>query len=108
MENNHIHSQPGKFYIKNESMLIGEIDYYTDEKNRIVVTHTFVDPSMRGLGIANQLMDKVIQLAEANKQYIYPICSFAVKVLQNNRYKHLWDPAEGEPSGGACTWMPKQ
>jgi predicted GNAT family acetyltransferase len=52
-------------------------------------------------------MDKVIQLAEQNKQYIYPICSFAVKVLQNNRYKHLWDPAEGEPSGGACTWMPK-
>jgi predicted GNAT family acetyltransferase len=98
-------SKPGRFYFEKDNQLLAVIDYHTDEKNRIVVTHTFVDPSLRGQGIANQLLNQVIALAEAGKQYIYPICSFAVKVLQNERYQHLWDPDEGRPDGGACTWL---
>jgi len=98
-------SKPGRFYLEKDNQLLAVIDYHTDEKNRLVVTHTFVDPSLRGQGIANQLLNQVIALAEAAKQYIYPICSFAVKVLQNERYQHLWDPDEGRPDGGACTWL---
>jgi uncharacterized protein len=107
MEPLNILSKPGRFYIEKDQEDIAVIDYHIDEKNRLVVTHTYVDPSLRGQGIANQLLNKVITLAEAGKQYIYPICSFAVKVLQHSRYQHLWDPEEGMPDGGSCTWIKK-
>jgi uncharacterized protein len=98
-------SQPGRFYMEKDHQILAVIDFHTDNKNRIVITHTFVDPSLRGQGIANQLLNQVIKVAEAAKQYIYPICSFAVKVLQHERYQHLWDPDEGRPDGGSCTWV---
>ena len=101
-----IQHEPGRYYLReNAGPLIGEITYHLDQKNRYVVTHTFVNPAYRGQGIANQLLAQIINLAREEKRYIYPICSFAVKVLQNPQYQALWDPAEGEPSGGACTWM---
>jgi predicted GNAT family acetyltransferase len=38
-----IKSIPNKFYIgESPQNMIGEIDYYVDEKNRIVVSHTYV------------------------------------------------------------------
>jgi uncharacterized protein len=88
-----------------QHQLIGEIRYHVDQEGRYVVTHTFVDPTYRGQGLANQLLAQIIDAATKEKRYVYPICSFAVKVLQNQKYQHLWDPKEGEPSGGACTWI---
>lgn len=88
-----------------QKQMIGEIRYHLDKDNRMVVTHTYVDPTYRGQGIANKLLDQIIQQATKEKRYIYPICSFAVKVLQHQRYQHLWDPKEGSPTGGSCTWI---
>jgi predicted GNAT family acetyltransferase len=98
--------QPLRFYIEDKTQqLIGEIRYHMDADHRYVVTHTFVNPAYRGQGLANQLLERIIERATQEKRYIYPICSFAVKVLQHVRYQHLWDPKEGEPTGGACTWI---
>jgi predicted GNAT family acetyltransferase len=99
-------SEKGRYWFEGERrQLIGEIRYHLDAANRFVVTHTYVDPTYRGQGIANQLLDQVINQATIEKKYIYPVCSFAVKVLQHQRYQHLWDPKEGSPTGGACTWI---
>jgi uncharacterized protein len=97
---------PLRYYIEDDHQaLIGEIRYHIDVEQRYVVTHTYVDPHFRGQGIANQLLDQIINRATKEKRYIYPVCSFAVKVLQQQKYQHLWDPKEGEPSGGSCTWI---
>jgi predicted GNAT family acetyltransferase len=101
-----IQQEPNRFWIAdNRQHMIGEITYHLDEDKRYVVTHTFVDPLYRGQGLANRLLDQVILLATKEKRYIYPLCSFAVKVLQHPRYRSLWDPKEGEPIGGSCTWV---
>ena len=84
---------------------IGHLHFYLDEKNRYVVDSTVVDPSYRGQGLANHLMANMIALARKEKRYIYPTCSFAVRILQHEQFRDLWDPLEGEPSGGSCTWM---
>lgn len=98
--------EPNRYWLEDTNHeLVGEIRYHLDGDNRYVVTHTFVDPRYRGQGLANQLLEQIIQKALAEKRYIYPICSFAVKVLQHPKYQALWDPKEGEPSGGACTWI---
>lgn len=84
-----------KFFIGDLTKnLIGEIDYHFDEQQRIVITHTFVDPAHRGQGLANQLLDKVIAIAEKEKRSIVPVCSFAAKVLSHERYRHLVAPSE--------------
>jgi predicted GNAT family acetyltransferase len=99
-------NENGRYWFEGEHrQLIGEIRYHLDAEKRFVVTHTFVDPSFRGQGIANQLLDQIINQATKEKKYIYPVCSFAVKVLQHSKYQHLWDPKEGTPTGGSCTWI---
>ena len=106
MMNKTLFNEPGRYWFEGEDQqMIGEIRYHIDSANRFVVTHTFVDPSYRGQGIANQLLDQIITQATKEKKYIYPVCSFAVKVLQHPTYQHLWDPKEGTPTGGSCTWI---
>ncbi len=94
--------------LNDQHQRIGFIHFFFDDQQRIVVDSTVVDRSYRGLGLANQLMNHVIEKARQEKRYIYPLCSFAVRVLQNERYQDLWDPKERSPIGGGyCAWLPE-
>ena len=85
--------EKGLFFIRNELQeIVAKIVFHLDEQGRIVVTSTFVDPSLRGQGIANQLMNKIIELAQAEQRLIVPECSFALKVLSNPALINLMDP----------------
>jgi predicted GNAT family acetyltransferase len=104
-----IQRQGSYFYGLNDQLnRVGHIHFYIDDKQRYVIDSTVVNIDYRGRGLANQLLNAVIALAREEKKYIYPLCSFAVKVLQNERYRDLWDPQEGTPSGGYCSWIPGQ
>lgn len=71
-----------KFYIgETEDQIIAEITYIFINKEAINVNHTFVDPSLRGEGIARKLMDEVVIYAKENNLKIKPTCSYAVKVF---------------------------
>lgn len=88
-----IKSKEGCYYIVNENQdMVAHIDYHFDSQARMVVTSTYVHPSLRGQGIANRLMEKIIALAIQEKRFIIPICSFAAKVLSQPAYIHLKDP----------------
>lgn len=45
------------------------------------IDHTFVDESLRGQGIANQLLAEVVRLAQAQHVQLKPTCSFAKKMF---------------------------
>lgn len=45
------------------------------------INHTFVDPSLRGQGIANQLLAEVVRLATEQQVGLKPTCPFAIKVF---------------------------
>lgn len=98
-----------KFYLgETLDTLYGEIDYEIDDKNRLVVTHTYVNPNYRGQGLANLLLDEVIKLATDQKQFIVPLCSFAYKVLHSSdKYAYLLDPMDSENGPNPCEWKPK-
>ena len=92
----HIIKQDGnKFYLGNSlADTYGEIDFHIDNHHRIVITHTFVDPKYRGMGLANKLLDAVIDLALVTGQTIIPVCPFVIKVMTHgDKYKHLLDPS---------------
>ncbi|MCM0598258.1 GNAT family N-acetyltransferase [Periweissella fabalis] len=75
--------EPERLYqVAPDGQLLAEIKFpKIPNHNVIVITHTFVDPSLRGQGIANQLLNEVITFAQHNNLKIKPECSFAKKVF---------------------------
>ena len=49
---------------------------YAHRDGRLVADHTFVPPSHRGQGIAEQLVDALIADARASGDKIVPLCSY--------------------------------
>ena len=47
------------------------------------IVSTRVDPAYGGKGIAKRLVYSVVEAAERSKQGVIPVCSYAVKVLEN-------------------------
>ncbi|MDR2661089.1 MAG: N-acetyltransferase [Lactobacillaceae bacterium] len=58
---------------------------YSINANTLEIISTFVDPSLRGLGVAEQLTRKIIEKAQTDNLKIIPTCSYA----QNFFKKHL-------------------
>ncbi|WP_067554726.1 GNAT family N-acetyltransferase [Faecalibaculum rodentium] len=62
------------------SSCIGECDY-VDRNGAWAITHTEVDPTWGGQGIARQLVLMVAQEAENQDIPVIPVCCYAVHVL---------------------------
>lgn len=66
-----------KFYIGED---IGnpdaEIHYVPTGATRIIVDHTHVSDNLRGQGVGERLVEKVIELAREKKLLIIPLCPF--------------------------------
>ncbi|WP_420827895.1 GNAT family N-acetyltransferase [Macrococcus brunensis] len=75
-----IQQSGNRFYIDDKA----EITFYTQGEDTIVINHTFVDPSLRGQGIAKQLLNRVIDYARENNLKIVPLCSYAVTTMKND------------------------
>lgn len=59
---------------------IGECEY--SSSGRVwIISHTFVDPSYEGKGIARKLVLKVIEAARSKGVKIHPLCSYAKKMM---------------------------
>lgn len=57
---------------------------YTRANGRMVITHTYVPPELRGRGIAEALMKAAVDYAQAEKLAIDPVCSYAARYLQRH------------------------
>lgn len=75
-----------KFYIgESESNFTAHITFKNGGNNIIIIDHTFVDPSLRGQGVAQLLMDAVVQMAREEQLKIVPVCSYAVVAFQRHK-----------------------
>lgn len=73
----------GKFYIGDEK----NPDAFIKFSNVDGVLHansTFVDPSLRGKGIAAELTKELVEYATENNYKIKPICSYVVKYFEKH------------------------
>ncbi len=61
---------------------LGRIDYSEPQDNVISATHTFVDPHLRGQGIAEKLLDQLAELAREKDWKIRPVCNYVVSAFQ--------------------------
>ena len=72
-----------------EAVLLAEVLFPDIDAGAVAVTHTFVDESLRGQGIADQLMIQAVLKIREDGKRVQPVCSYAVKWFE----KH---PEEGD------------
>lgn len=78
-----------RFYKEdNEGKLIAEITYKPINEQIVDADHTFVDPSLRGQGIAEELVDRLVEEMEKEGKKIHPTCPYVVKLFERKKDKY--------------------
>ena len=73
------------------SRFVAEIDGhlahadYALDGDRMVFTHTFVPPELRGRGIAEQLVRPALAYARANNLRVIPSCSYVAAFIERHQ-----------------------
>lgn len=65
-----------------QDQLIGVCEY-TIESGKWYIMHTYVESQYQGQGIARKLVELVVSEAKKENIQVVPICSYAVKLLNN-------------------------
>lgn len=76
--------QDKMLYLDDNNSIVAEIDFPKTGVNEITITHTFVDSSLRGQGIAKKLVEEVISIAQKEKYNIRATCSYAMRYFHDN------------------------
>ncbi|MFB9325093.1 GNAT family N-acetyltransferase [Paenibacillus aurantiacus] len=77
------------FIIRENGTAVGEITYAEDGPDTLIIDHTYVDPSMRGQKLGDELVRQVVDHARASGKQIVPACSFAHALFR--RHKEFGD-----------------
>lgn len=67
------------FMLDENGILQAEIEFPDTGVNTVTITHTFVDETLKGRGIAQRLTETVVMQAEKKGKKIRPVCSYAVR-----------------------------
>ncbi len=92
--------EKGRIYKEDESgKVIAEITFPEVSPGVFDIDHTFVDDSLRGQGIAGQLMDAAVKEIRECGGDILATCSYAVTWLEKNPQDDIkWEA----PNGYSC------
>jgi uncharacterized protein len=75
--------------------IIAEVTFPDRSKDVVEITHTFVDDSLRGKGVASKLLEAAAAKLRNEHKKAYPTCSYAVKWFEN--HPEEMDLYSGEP-----------
>ncbi|MGW9019168.1 GNAT family N-acetyltransferase [Priestia megaterium] len=76
------------FYIGKQDKKDAEIHYIPTEKDEIIVDHTFVSDSLRGQGVGEALVKRIVEFAREEGKKIVPSCSFVKDKIEANEDYH--------------------
>ncbi|WP_010288656.1 GNAT family N-acetyltransferase [Kurthia massiliensis] len=83
--------EEGRFFIEDNGNTLAEITFTQPNDEFFIIDHTFVDDQLRGQGIANQLVKKVVDKARADDKTIIPLCPFAKGQFERiPEYEDVW------------------
>lgn len=70
--------EPGRLFHETDGQVDAEILFPTINAGKTwSIDHTYVAPTLRGQGIANQMLAQVVQLAREADVTLRPTCKFA-------------------------------
>jgi uncharacterized protein len=78
------HDGHGAFFIDRDGTRVAEMVFRRIDPRRVRITHTEVDPSLRGLGIARRLLDTAIAWARATETRFEVTCPYARRQFEND------------------------
>lgn len=70
-------------YYEENGKILAEITFIGDE-DVLTINHTFVDDSLRGQGIASQLVQEAVNEIKRQNKKVQASCSYAVKWLEKH------------------------
>ena len=68
--------ETGRIYAERDGQMIAEITF-PEEDGVAVIDHTFVDGSLRGQGVAGQLVRAAVEQIRSEGRKARPVCSYA-------------------------------
>ena len=74
----------GEFYIEENGKRVARIQFFHSGEGEITVYHTEVDKELRGEGIGEDLVERVVKYARDQGVKIIPTCPYARKVIEKN------------------------
>lgn len=80
-----------KFFIgENGENPLAEITFFTSGEGKITIEHTIVSESLKGQGIGQQLVEKVVEYARKENMRVIPQCAYAKKVMtKSDEYRDV-------------------
>lgn len=75
--------EPGRIYAMNGEKLVAEVTF-PERDGVAVIDHTFVDDSLRGQGVAGQLVRAAVDQIRADGRKAGATCSYAQVWFQNH------------------------
>ncbi len=81
--------EEGRIYSKNEgNELMAETTYINAGENIVVINHTYVNPALRGQGVAGKMMEVVAEHFRKNGLRANATCSYAREWFKKNNDKY--------------------
>lgn len=84
-----------RFYQEDkDGKLIAEITYEEIDEKTVDANHTYVDESLRGQGVAEQLVDRLAEEMRSEGKRIHPTCPYIVNLFERKAEKYADIKAE--------------
>jgi predicted GNAT family acetyltransferase len=66
-----------KIVYEEDGVVLAEVDFPPVDEKTVEICHTFVDPSLRGRGIAGELMARAVAVLRETGRKALPTCMYA-------------------------------
>lgn len=77
-----------RFYKQERDQLVAEITFVPQGDDKWAIDHTFVDTSLRGQGVAEQLVDRVVEEAKKEGKKLVAECPYVETLFSRKREKY--------------------
>jgi predicted GNAT family acetyltransferase len=74
----------GAFFVEREGIRLAEMTYSRVDASKVIVDHTEVHDSLRGLGLARKLLDELVAWARASQTRVLATCPYALAQFQKD------------------------
>ncbi|WP_022791419.1 GNAT family N-acetyltransferase [Weissella halotolerans] len=70
--------EPGRLFYEQDGQVLAEILFPAIDNGRVwSINHTYVNPALRGQGVAGQMLAEVVERAQQAGVQLKPVCSYA-------------------------------
>ena len=91
MEEEFVKTRNGFVMYDEDKKVIAEITYAPFGEDKVIANHTYVDPSLRGQGVAEKLLDCLVEEMKEQDKKIVPHCSYVDSMFRKHeKYKHIY------------------